>query len=69
MKNGRRRQIYDVNNIDLATVSDELSLLNLGDTEGLNVKIHTPDFHREIEALSDQCVDYLPRPDRTNNRK
>ena len=39
MKKGRRRQIYDVNNVDLATVSDELSLLNLGDTEGLNVKI------------------------------
>ena len=69
MKKPKRRQIYDVNNLDLATVSDELSLLNIGDTEALNIKIHTPNFHEEIKKLDDQWVDYLPRPDRTNNRQ
>ncbi len=69
MKKPRQRQRYNIDNISLGTVSDELSLLNLGDTEGLKIKIHTPDFHKEIEALNDQWVDYLPRPDRTNNRK
>lgn len=69
MKKPRQRQRYNIDNISLGTISDELSLLNLGDTEGLKIKIHTPDFHKEIEALNDQWVDYLPRPDRTNNRK
>ena len=69
MKKPRQRQRYNIDNISLGTVSDELSLLNLGDTEGLKIKIHTPDFHKEIEALNDQWIDYLPRPDRTNNRK
>ena len=69
MKKPRQRQRYNIDDISLGTISDELSLLNLGDTEGLNIKIHTPDFHKEIEALNDQWIDYLPRPDRTNNRK
>lgn len=69
MKKPRQRQRYNIDDISLGTISDELSLLNLGDTEGLKIKIHTPDFHKEIEALNDQWIDYLPRPDRTNNRK
>lgn len=69
MKKPRQRQQYNVDTISLGTVSDELSLLNLGDTEGLNIKIDTTNFHKEIKELEDQWIDYLPRPDRTNNRK
>ena len=39
MKKPRQRQLYNIDNISLGTVSDELSLLNLGDTEGLKIKI------------------------------
>ena len=69
MGKGRNRARYNIDNINQETISNELSLLNLGDTEGLNIKIHTPSFHNEIQQLEDQWVDYLPRPDRPNNRK
>ena len=39
MGKGRNRARYNIDNINQETISNELSLLNLGDTEGLNIKI------------------------------
>lgn len=60
---------FDGSTIDLETVSNELGLLNLGDFEPLSIKINTIQFMNEISRFDNDWVDYLPRTDRSNNRK
>ena len=64
-----QRPIYDVNNVNLETISNELSLSKLGDFEPLDFKIDCNSFMNEIYKFKDEWVDYLPRTDRPNNRK
>jgi hypothetical protein len=56
----------DVSQIQLA---NELSLLNLGSFEPLNINIDLNKYYQEIEQFKSDWVDYLPRTDRPNNRK
>jgi hypothetical protein len=60
---------YNVENIDQTTISNELSLLSLGDFEPLNIKIDTVTLMQELGHFKDDWQDYLPRTDRPNNRK
>jgi hypothetical protein len=60
---------FDVNQVTLETVANELALLNLGDFEPLNIKINTNRFMEEIKQYDSDWVDYLPRTDRPNNRQ
>jgi len=69
VKKSRQRARYNVENVSLEIVSNELSLLNLGDTEGLNIRVNTGQFSKEIKELNDQWIEYLPRLDRPNNRQ
>lgn len=50
-------------------LGNELALMQLGDVVPLEYKIDVPQFKQEIQQFSNDWVDYLPRPDRPNNRK
>lgn len=60
---------YDPKNVDQETLCNELSLLNIGDFEPLNIKIDTGSLLQELAQFSNDWQDYLPRTDRPNNRK
>jgi hypothetical protein len=60
---------YNVNNVTLETVSNELVLSNLGPFEPLNIRINLGQYLNEIKQFDNDWVDYLPRTDRPNNRK
>ena len=60
---------YNVNNVTLETVSNELVLSNLGPFEPLNIWINLGQYLNEIKQFDNDWVDYLPRTDRPNNRK
>jgi hypothetical protein len=60
---------FDVSQVTLETVANELALLNLGDFEPLNIKINCGQFMREIAQFDNDWVDYLPRTDKPNNRQ
>jgi hypothetical protein len=55
--------------VDNETLSNELTLLNLGPFEPLNIYINLGQYLQEIEQFKDAWVDYLPRTDRPNNRR
>jgi hypothetical protein len=61
-------QIY-TGNVNLETISNELTLLNLGPFEPLKIKIDLAQYMGEIAQFDQDWVDYLPRTDRPNNRK
>lgn len=65
---GRPAQ-YDSLNVDQETLSNELSLLAIGDFEPLNIKIDTALLMNELSQFDNDWQDYLPRTDRPNNRK
>lgn len=50
-------------------LGNELALAQLGDVVPLEYKIDCSQFQREINRFHKDWVDYLPRPDRPNNRK
>jgi hypothetical protein len=56
-------------NVDLEYLAAESNLLSIGDFEPLDIKIDCSAFSNEIDKFSSDWVDYLPRPDRANNRK
>jgi hypothetical protein len=56
-------------NIDTETLSNELALLNLGPFEPLNIHIDLGKYMQEIAQFDNDWVDYLPRTDRSNNRR
>lgn len=56
-------------NVSQTTLSDELTLLNLGPFEPLNIWIDLGKYMQEIDQFKDDWVEYLPRTDRPNNRK
>jgi hypothetical protein len=60
---------FDATQVNLETVANELALLNLGAFEPLNIKINCNKFMHEIAKFDNDWIDYLPRPDRPNNRK
>jgi hypothetical protein len=60
---------YNSDTVSIETVSNELTLLNLGPFEQLNIKINLDQYMNEIEQFNNDWVDYLPRTDRPNNRR
>jgi len=60
---------YDPTLVNQDTISNELSLLSIGDFEPLNIKIDVRGLMSEINQFKDDWQDYLPRTDRPNNRK
>lgn len=60
---------YNANNVTLETVANELVLSNLGPFEPLNIRINLGQYLNEIKQFDADWVDYLPRTDRSNNRK
>lgn len=60
---------YDPKSVDHETLTNEVSLLNLGDFEPLNIKINCGSLMYELSQFRDDWQDYLPRTDRPNNRK
>jgi hypothetical protein len=60
---------FNVADVTLETVANELALLNLGDFEPLNIKINCGQFMREMAQFDSDWVDYLPRTDKPNNRQ
>lgn len=64
-----RSASYDVSKISTETLANELSLLNLGSFEPLNIYININQYLHEISQFDNDWVDYLPRTDRPNNRK
>lgn len=64
-----RSAIYDPANVDLTSLSNEISLLNIGDFEPLKIKIDVNSLMSELEKFKNDWQDYLPRTDRPNNRK
>lgn len=50
-------------------VASELTLLNLGNFEPLKINIDLNKYMQEIAQFDNDWVEYLPRPDRPNNRK
>ena len=56
-------------NVDNEVLSNELSLLNLGPFEPLKIHINLGQYMQEISQFDNDWVDYLPRPDRPNNRR
>ena len=60
---------YDPKNVDQEMLANEISLLNIGDFEPLNIKINTASLMHEISQFREDWQDYLPRTDRPNNRK
>lgn len=67
--NIKRPPQYDSAKVNQETISDELSLLTLGDFEPLDFIIGVNKFNSEISKFDNDWVDYLPRSDRLNNRK
>lgn len=64
---GRAAQYNGI--IDQSTLANELTLLNLGPFEPLNIQIDLQKYLQEIKEFDGQWVDYLPRTDRPNNRR
>lgn len=64
-----RPQTYDPSDVSHEMLANEVSLLNLGDFEPLNIKIDCGQFMEEIKSFDSDWQDYLPRTDRPNNRK
>jgi hypothetical protein len=60
---------YSLDNVNLENISNELTLLNLGNVVPLNIKIDCNRFMSEIKQFDTDWVDYLPRTDRPNNRQ
>lgn len=60
---------YDSSKNDTTNLSNELTLLNLGNIIPLNIKINCQQFMSEIKTFDQDWVDYLPRTDRPNNRQ
>ena len=56
-------------NVDIETLSNELTLLNLGPFEPLNIRVVLGKYLQEIKQFDNDWVDYLPRTDRPNNRR
>jgi hypothetical protein len=50
-------------------MANELALLNLGPFEPLNIHIDLNKYMQEIAQFDNDWVDYLPRTDRSNNRR
>ena len=65
---GRSAQ-YHSGKVNLETLANELTLSNLGTFEPLKWKIDCGQFMREISKYDEEWQDYLPRTDRSNNRK
>ena len=63
-----RSAVY-TGNVDTETLSNELTLLNLGPFEPLNIHIDLGKYMQEISQFNDDWTDYLPRTDRPNNRR
>lgn len=63
------RSAHYTGNVSESIISDELTLLNLGPFEPLNVSIDLGKYMQEIEQFKDDWVNYLPRTDRPNNRR
>ena len=63
-----RSAVY-TGNVDTETLSNELTLLNLGPFEPLNIHIDLGKYMQEISQFNDDWIDYLPRTDRPNNRR
>jgi hypothetical protein len=63
-----RAAIYD-GNVEQSALANELTLLNLGPFEPLNIWIDLNTYYQEISQFDNDWVDYLPRMDRPNNRK
>ena len=55
--------------VDGETLANELTLLNLGPFEPLNIYIDLNKYMQEIRQFDNDWVDYLPRTDRPNNRR
>lgn len=64
-----RSAIYDPTNVDITALSNEVSLLNIGDFEPLKIKIDVNLLMTELDRFKNDWQDYLPRSDRPNNRK
>lgn len=60
---------FNATDVTLATVANELALLNLGDFEPLDIKINLGKYNQELKPFENDWVEYLPRTDRANNRK
>lgn len=60
---------YDSASVDHKTLANELSLINIGDFEPLNIKINCDSLMNELSRFRDDWQDYLPRTDRPNNRQ
>lgn len=60
---------YDPKLLDQEMLANEISLLNIGDFEPLNIKIDTNLLMNELNQFKEDWQDYLPRSDRPNNRK
>jgi hypothetical protein len=60
---------YISSTVSCETLANEVSLLNIGDFEPLNIKINTSDLMSELGQFDKDWQDYLPRTDRPNNRK
>ena len=60
---------YHSDKVNLETLANELTLSNLGTFEPLKWKIDCGQFMREISKYDEEWQDYLPRTDRSNNRK
>jgi hypothetical protein len=60
---------YDSSNVSQETLSNELSLISIGDFEPLNIKINTSSLMAELSPFDPDWKDYLPRTDRPNNRQ
>jgi len=60
---------YDSKSVDQETLANEVSLLNIGDFEPLNIKIDCAQLMLELKTYDRDWQDYLPRTDRPNNRK
>jgi hypothetical protein len=63
-----RSALYD-GKIEPEIMANELTLLNLGPFEPLNIHIDLQKYLQEIKEFDGQWVDYLPRTDRPNNRQ
>lgn len=59
---------YKPEELDTAYIANELSLSLIGDFEPLNIKINCQQLMQELEPYKGQWPQYLPRPDRPNNR-
>lgn len=61
--------VFNSAEVELETLVNEVALLSLGDFEPLDYKINLNNFNYEIEKFKNEWIDYLPRTDRSNNRK